>query len=135
MKFAPHQRSVFDHQPEQGLAMLTGELDRAGSRVKRMLMVVVLVGGAIALVAVTFVGVAAWQIMTSKEVSMIAGAARDKAHASALEVASSAKCDRLIAEARASGQFLPACASQGQGPASSPRTDAAIDAMVRAAID
>lgn len=110
MKFAPRRHSSF-HRDTDGLSVLTGELVRAGSHIGRTLKIVVLVGGALTIAVVTFVAVAAWQIMTSSEVRMIAGAARDTAQAAALEVSTAAKCERLIAEARAKGQFLPACAA------------------------
>jgi hypothetical protein len=110
MTFLPRRHASFDGHPDS-LSMLTGELARAGSRLGRTLKIVALVAGAITIAIVTFVAVAAWQVMTSSEVRMIAGAARDTAQAVAIEASTKAKCDRLIAEARAKGQFLPACAA------------------------
>jgi hypothetical protein len=108
-------------------------VDSVGSSIGRTIKVVLVVGGLLTVSAVTFVAVAAWEIMTSSEVKMIAGAARDRAHATALEVSTAAKCDRLIAEAKANGQFLPACASNRQP--SSVSADEAVGALVKAAID
>jgi hypothetical protein len=132
MKFI-HRRSSFHGLSDDSLSHLAGEVSRVGSRVGRTLKIVALVGGAMAIIVVTFVAVAIWQVMTSSEVRMIAGAAKDSAHAVALETATVAKCDRLIAEARAKGQFLPACASNL--PAKPSSSDAAMEALVRAAIN
>lgn len=107
-----------------------------GSRVGRTIKIALAVGALAVVAVVTFVAVAAWQVMTSSEVRLIAGAARDRAHATALEASTAARCDRLIAEARARNQFLPACASQ---PAAKGRvgtdTDVIVGHIVKAAID
>lgn len=134
MDFSPFSRARNRH--DLASSALPAALDlvgSVGSKVGRTIKVVLVVGGLLTVAAVTFVAVAAWEIMTSSEVRMVAGAARDRAHATALEASTAAKCDRLIAEARAKNQFLPACASQ-QRP-STPTSGELAGALLKAAID
>ena len=78
-------------------------------RIKRFIL---LACGAIGIMVASFLSVAAYEMVTSNEAKMVAQAARDNARSAALNMSTSAKCDRLISEAKVAGDPMPPCASR-----------------------
>ena len=101
-----------------------GDPVRAAKR-KAFLRIVVIGGGALAIMLATFLIVAAHELVTSQDARLVAQAAKDRTRATTLGMATDAKCDREVVEAKAAGQPVPACA---QEPAEPGKEEDSIDA-------
>jgi apolipoprotein N-acyltransferase len=118
-----------------GLTGLGDKLIGVSTSFGRMIKVALIVGGALLIMAVTFVAVASYELLTSKEARLITQAAKDRAHSAALDVSSAARCDLLISQARAAGQPLPPCATQQRPANKSLDSGEVASALIQDAFD
>jgi hypothetical protein len=108
-----------DYYLDRPYGWIDGEGDPfVAAKRKRFMRIVVIACGALAIMIATFVTVAAYELVTSTDAKLVAQAAKDRTRATTLGMATSAKCDRQISEAKAAGQAPPACAEQVKPDAS-----------------
>lgn len=136
MQIQPYEPPHYPYPPE----MWAYEDPERRRRRKKLLRVIVIGAGAIVIMVGTFASVAAYEMLTSNEAQMVAQAAKDQAHATALNMQTDAKCDREVSEARASGAPMPPCAARLKDQKGSTgdkawekAVDTALDVMVAAA--